>query len=158
MQITLELLVSAGVALAVGLMLFVFRARAARTTKLERPTYCGPANLSFVCAGCSEQFTHTRRTLGAWERGTRRFYCNVCHKKWRGLQPPQSRQSNEHASVGAEISAERGREQVASRNLSQPSVSHRAAKSGSSSGCLSITVLLIAVPLAVVVATVQYIS
>ena len=156
MQITPELLVSAGIALAVALMFLVFRARATRMTRFERPVSRGPANLHFICAGCSAQFTHTKRTLGAWEKGTRRFYCNGCHKKWRGSQPPQSRQGNESPTEGTTTSGARGREQFDSRNLAQPSVGHRTARSGSSSGCLGVTLLLIAVPLVVVVAIVQF--
>ena len=156
MQITPELLVSAGIALAVALMFLVFRARATRMTRFERPVSRGPANLHFICAGCSAQFTHTKRTLGAWEKGTRRFYCNGCHKKWRGSQPIQPRQSNESLPVGTTTSAVRGRAQVVSSNLAQPSIGHKTARSGFGSGCLGITLLLIFFPLAVVVAIVQF--
>lgn len=47
----------------------------------------GPNNLHFVCAGCKGQFTHTKRTVGAWERGSRRFFCNSCHQSWRQANP-----------------------------------------------------------------------
>ena len=150
MQITPELLVGLGIAIAIALVLLVFRARATRRTRFERPVSRGPADLRFTCAGCSEQFTHTRRTLGAWEKGTRRFYCNACHKKWRGSQPIPPSQSNKPAS------APRSREYIASRNSAQPSVSQRTVRSRSGSGCLGIAVLLIAVPVAVVLAIVQY--
>ena len=47
----------------------------------------GPNNLHFVCAGCNGQFTHTKRTVSAWERGSRRFFCDSCHRSWREANP-----------------------------------------------------------------------
>ena len=47
----------------------------------------GPANLRYTCAGCAAKFTHTRRTLLAWRKGRRSFYCKACHTKWRGHVP-----------------------------------------------------------------------
>jgi hypothetical protein len=71
--------------LVIGVLLR--RWRATRTRNVGRPVSGGPANLRFVCAGCSQQFTHSRRTLTAWEAGTRRFLCNACHTLRRGLRP-----------------------------------------------------------------------
>jgi hypothetical protein len=156
MQITPELLVGLGIAISIALVLLIFRARATRRRTVERSVSRGPPNLRFTCAGCSEPSTHTKRTLGAWEKGTRRFYCNACHKKWRGSQPIERPQSNRSASEGAPASATRGREQVSSRSSAQPSISHRPAHTTPGSGCLGVAVLLVAVPLAVVFAIVQY--
>ncbi|RQP26699.1 YtxH domain-containing protein [Piscinibacter terrae] len=71
---------------AVGLLagLLWLRAKGKRTRNVGRPVSDGPANLRYSCAGCSQQFTHSRRTLAAWKRGDRRFYCNACHTKSRG--------------------------------------------------------------------------
>ncbi|MET0336079.1 MAG: hypothetical protein ABW190_17580 [Rhizobacter sp.] len=40
-----------------------------------------PANLRYTCAGCASQFTHSRRTLAAREKGAKSFYCNACHTR-----------------------------------------------------------------------------
>jgi hypothetical protein len=40
-----------------------------------------PANLRYTCAGCAGQFTHSRRTLSAREKGAKSFYCNACHTR-----------------------------------------------------------------------------
>lgn len=40
-----------------------------------------PTKLRYTCAGCSGQFTHSRRTLAAREKGAKSFYCNACHTR-----------------------------------------------------------------------------
>ena len=66
------------------------RSRAGRTRSVGRPVAAEPTNLRFKCKGCSQQFTHSRQTLGAWQKGTRQFYCKACHTKRRGERPPPS--------------------------------------------------------------------
>ena len=95
-----QLLVAFGVALVVVVLLLLFRSRAARNRGSHHSVSRGPANLRFVCAGCEVQFNHTRRTLGAWEKGTRRFYCNACHTKWRGSHPTQPIQGDATGATG----------------------------------------------------------
>jgi hypothetical protein len=73
-----------GAVVVVGLMFK--RLRSTRTRNVGRPVADGPANLRFTCAGCSQQFTHSRRTLSAWRKGTRQFFCNACHTRRRGAQ------------------------------------------------------------------------
>jgi hypothetical protein len=154
MQLAPELIaaVVAAVVLAVGLLFL--RAKTKRTRNVGRPVSGGPANLRYTCAGCSQQFTHSRRTLGAWEKGTRQFYCNACHTKWRGSHPAQPAQGG-RASARAQ-GASRGRPQSPSPVTSASRASSQLNRSGSGSGCLGIIALLVAVPVAIVFAVSQY--
>ncbi|WP_303289871.1 hypothetical protein [Marinobacter sp. SS5-14b] len=43
----------------------------------------------YACSGCGVQVKHSRRTISAWERGARSFYCKSCHGKWREVQSSQ---------------------------------------------------------------------
>jgi DNA-directed RNA polymerase subunit RPC12/RpoP len=87
MQITPGL-VAAAVGMAVVVAGLWFRhARTRRTRNVGRPVTHGPANLRYTCVGCSQEFTHSRKTLAAWEQGARRFHCKACHTKQRGLRP-----------------------------------------------------------------------
>lgn len=121
----------AGIAFLVGVL--YLRARARRTRSVGLHVASGPANMRFTCAGCSGKFTHNRRTLGAWEKGSRAFYCNACHTKWRGHPPPKPGQM----------------------------VPVRAQKKGGA-GCLGLALLLLAVPgvalLGAVVGAVRYLA
>lgn len=40
----------------------------------------------YACSGCGVQVKHNRRTVSAWEKGARSFYCKACHGKWREEQ------------------------------------------------------------------------
>lgn len=85
MQLATEHLAAAAVvvlAFVIGLLVLV--ARKTRTRTVGRRLLGGPANLRFTCAGCSGQFTHSRRTLGEWGSGARQFRCKACHTKSRG--------------------------------------------------------------------------
>jgi len=91
MQLSPELLFAAAIAAAVFLIgLLYLRARTKRTRSVGLRVAGGPANLRFTCAGCSGEFTHSRRTLAAWQKGTRKFFCNACHTKWQGSHPPHA--------------------------------------------------------------------
>lgn len=37
---------------------------------------------SFICKGCGGSFKHTNRTVSAWKKGSRTFYCGKCHNEW----------------------------------------------------------------------------
>lgn len=88
MQIAPEILFAAAVGVVVFLAGLVYlRLRARRTRSVGLRIANGPANLRFTCAGCSGQFTHSRRTIAAWNKGTRKFVCNACHTKWHGVLP-----------------------------------------------------------------------
>lgn len=40
----------------------------------------------YACSGCGVQVRHNKRTVSAWERGSRSFFCQDCHKNWREEQ------------------------------------------------------------------------
>jgi len=50
--------------------------------RVVRPTL----NDLFACSGCGIQKKHTQRTVAAWKRGSRSFFCRECHGKWRDKQ------------------------------------------------------------------------
>lgn len=154
MRLTTELLFGTGAALFVALLVVLFfRARtAAQRRVVARPATRGPATLRFTCARCTEQFNHTKRTLGAWEKGTRRFYCNACHGKWRDAQPtPTVQETGAYGEAGRRSEAVPAFGKVSARNAGP-----YAGRAGSGKGCLGAIVLLIAVPFAFVLVIVQY--
>ena len=81
-----------------------------------------PPRRSFTCARCSTTTPHTDRTIAAWRKGTKRLFCDACHQKWLSTQPRTSETS-------------RGRP---------------IAVSPAKGGCLSISVVLVLVPVALV--------
>ncbi len=130
MSLPPELLFAAAVAAAAFLVgLLYLRGRSKRTRSVGRKLASGPANLRFTCAGCKGEFTHSRRTIAAWDKGQRSFFCNACHTKWLGANPP---------------SGKRG----AARVITGPG------KGGN--GCLGVAILLVAVPVGVALAVLQY--
>ena len=140
MQLSLLALSLAGVAvLSVVIILLLARARGARKRRANSSTARGPSNLHFVCAGCGDQFTHTKRTVAAWEKGTRRFFCNSCHKSWREARP----ESPQPASLSTRTSA--------------PSLGrspHPASHTGiapTRTGCLTVLAALVVLPVALFV-------
>lgn len=157
MRLTPEVLVALAAGLVVVVLLLFLRARAVRNRSSQRSVSRGPANLRFICAGCEGQFNHTRRTLGAWEKGTRRFYCNACHTKWRGSHPAQPTQSTTTQSAGAGAGSLRREERApAGGSFSASRRDIRPAHSGSGGGCLGTAILLVAVPVALAFVVVQY--
>lgn len=77
-------------AAAVGAIAFLggllwLRKRGPRTRNVAHGkaarTAPAPANLRYTCAGCSGQFTHSRRTLSARDKGAKSFFCNACHTR-----------------------------------------------------------------------------
>jgi hypothetical protein len=153
MQLAPELIaaVVAAVFLVVGL--WFLRSRSRRTRNVGRPVSIGPANLRYTCAGCSQQFTHSRRTLGAWKKGTRQFYCSACHTRWRGSHPTKPTQGNQGSS--AQGGNDR-RSLPPSTDSSKSSGVSQSNRAGSGSGCLGVIALLIAVPAGIVFAVLQY--
>jgi hypothetical protein len=112
-------------------------------SKIRSSQPSGPDNLNYVCAGCNGQFAHSRRTVGAWEKGTRRFYCNVCHKKWRNQQPPPDTPPPIRAPVqsGRSLPSSAGAYTATSARVQPPPAS----RSGRS-GCLTVIVLALLLP------------
>jgi hypothetical protein len=154
MQLAPELVAGGLAAAALLIGLLFLRARARRTRNVGRPVSRGPANLRFTCAGCSHQFTHSRRTLGAWGKGTRQFYCNACHTKWRGAQAAQATRGNAPAVSSTPRTTRRTSRTAAVGQTSPASSLSKRSRAGS--GCLGVAALLIGVPAAVVVAVLQY--
>jgi hypothetical protein len=125
----------AGVAVfSVVVVLLLARANSARKRRANPSTARGPSNLHFVCAGCGDQFTHTKRTVAAWEKGTRRFFCNSCHRSWRETRP----EPPNPAGLSARTSAP-------SRSRSSQPASHTGV-APTRSGCLSVLVVLVVLP------------
>ena len=118
----------AAVAFLAGILLW--RRRAKRTRSVGLRVEAGPANLRFTCAGCSGKFTHSRRTISAWEKGGRSFFCNACHTKWQSTHAPSG-----HGRSARIITAERP----------------------AKSGCLGMFVVLLAIPVVMAVAVLQYV-
>jgi hypothetical protein len=93
----------------------------------------------FTCTGCSEQFTHTKRTVAAWEKGSRRVFCDACHKKWRNARPPRT------APPRSEIVSPRATAGI--RTVpSHPAKPHYSADSNAPGGCLGVVLLLLLIP------------
>ena len=158
MPIAVELLIPLGVALVVIVQFVLVRAKAKRNRARERPSVRSPANLNFVCAGCEGRFTHTKRTLGAWEKGARRFYCNACHREWRTSHPAQPAQETGSPVIARRPNSTRTAESphFAGSNLNSHSV-NRSPRAASGSGCLGVALLLIAIPVALAFAIAQYV-
>jgi len=79
--------------IAIGAAVIVIAFLLSRSTRSKPPVqrttspYTGPASVNFNCAGCGQQFKHTKRTIAAWKKGSRRISCNGCHKNWRDTNP-----------------------------------------------------------------------
>lgn len=90
MEWSSELVFAAAVAAAAFLFgVLWLRGKAQRTrTRGKGRGGAAPANLRFVCAGCGGRFTHSRRTLAAWEKGATSFYCRACYTRSLGEGAP----------------------------------------------------------------------
>jgi hypothetical protein len=118
---------------------FALARRASRRTRTQSlASVRAPASLHFVCAGCSERYSHTKRTVSAFERGTTRLFCNACHGKWVAGRPRQQQSvaSRERLSGGSNAHT---------RHVSP------APRARARSGCLGTAVLLVALPVVLVV-------
>ncbi len=83
MPIKFEVLGALGGVLALMLLLLLFlRARRRKLSGAGTGRPSGPANSRFICASCARQFPHSKRTLKAWDKGSRRFFCALCHAAW----------------------------------------------------------------------------
>jgi hypothetical protein len=120
MPIAPEIVAAVAVGAVVVIGLVFNRLRSTRTRNVGRPVDGGPANLRFTCAGCSQQFTHSRRTLSAWRKGTRQFFCNACHTRRRGAQHRHSPANKRAAMSQAAGSAKPLQKSSASSPVSKP--------------------------------------
>jgi hypothetical protein len=82
-----EIYIAIGVAVIVAAFLLARAARGKPSVRRPVSTYTGPASVNFQCAGCGQQFQHTKRTIAAWKKGFRRISCDRCHKNWRDTNP-----------------------------------------------------------------------
>jgi hypothetical protein len=143
MQFAPEVLFAAALAVVAFLAGLVYlRLRGKRTRSVGLRIANGPANLRFTCAGCSGQFTHSRRTIAAWNKGTRKFFCNACHTKWHGVLPTRR----------APVITKPDR-----ASKSPPPVAPPPADRKSRAGCLGVAVLLVTIPAGLVVVASRYI-
>ncbi len=91
-----ELLFALGLAVVAFLagMLYL-RAQANRTRTRgvggSRRAPDSPPRLRYTCAGCSGQFTHSRKTLAEREAGARSFLCKACRTRQRMTQSARPR-------------------------------------------------------------------
>jgi len=116
-----------------------------RRVETLRPKARGPGSLNYACARCSAEVTHTRRTLAAWEKGSRRFFCNSCHKNWRDAQPAREQQDRQPASPSIESRA-------ASRAAPQSGYSPTPrGLAPARSGCFTVILILVLMPAGTVV-------
>ncbi|MBC7955440.1 MAG: hypothetical protein H7Y33_06190 [Cytophagales bacterium] len=139
MQLSPEFLFAASIgAVAFLAGLIYLRRRTRRTRSVGLRMAGGPTNLRFTCAGCSGKFTHSRRTLAGWNKGTRSFYCNACHTKSQGSQDNELRsKSSKVAELKARVAApDKGKKPGA--------------------GCLGIALLLVTVSVGLGYAATQY--
>ena len=83
-----------------------------------------PPTAGFKCARCGKAVRFSVRTEEAWRKGVKRLFCDSCHQMWLKSQPPKS------ATVG--------------------NASARPVATGR--GCLSVTVAMLIVPIALLVA------
>ncbi len=145
MQVSAEFAagIAALVALAIGFV--VWRRYAGRSPRARASSFRGPTSMYFTCAGCSRQFPHTKRTVAAWEKGSRRVFCNSCHKKWRNAQPPKGQSSDP---VWGAVQ----RNEEVPLALPRSTRTHAPATSGRG-GCLSVAVLLLLVPVILLAVT-----
>ena len=157
MQLSTALL--AGIVIAI---LVLLTGIALRYHKGKAPTHRtaaspGPSNLRYTCKGCSELLTHSKRTIGAYEKGARSFFCNSCHSKWRESNPGQPMAPQKLAKLAPSIgssnddrsSSNSGVRSGLNRDLGQSQV-----KSGS--GCLGATLLIVAVPIILIAMAAKY--
>src|SRR5690349_16162519 len=85
-----------------------------------------PPSSSFKCARCGVVAGHTERTEGAWRGGAKRLFCDSCHRLWLAAQP-----------AGAAASSQS---------------THRSQRT--KAGCLSVTIVLVVLPLALLLTVV----
>lgn len=143
----------AALAFVAGLVIVRTRGRQTRT-KGGRARVRGPANLRFTCANCTKQFTHSRRTLLAYEQGSRQFFCNACHTRWRGSQSVLQNRTHGPGELLARREAQRAEQDKlseAAKRVAAPSPDAARRR-----GCLGAVALLVAAPAVLAWAVVHY--
>ena len=141
---------AAGLAVALVSLLVGARFKQSKSRSNERVPMQGPASLKFSCSRCSVNTFHTRRTINAWQKGSRSFFCNNCHKNWREAQVP----SNTPQSLVGRSATSR----IAGQNPVWASHTRARQKTQSSAkaGCFSILIFMVAIPALAIVAVLAY--
>ena len=119
--------------------------RKAKNSEVSRKQSRGPADLRYTCARCSSQETHSKRTLSAWESGSRKFFCNSCHSHWREAQPPRAQQSQPTSP------STRNSGPNTSDSLRYKRSPVQRALAPTRSGCLTVLLVLAIIPTAIIV-------
>ena len=138
MQLSAELAAAVAALVAVAVGFAIWRRSSGRSSAAKTPSFRGPTSMHFTCAGCSGQFPHTKRTVAAWEKGSRRVFCDACHKSWRNARPPKVRSSSP-----AENAVHRPA--AGTFTPTRPAAAHSSNNTGRS-GCLGVVLLLLLVP------------
>jgi hypothetical protein len=143
MQLTAELAFAAAALVVIAAAVLLWRRRSNRSGAGRAPPFRGPATMQFTCAGCAGQFPHTKRTVAAWEKGSRRVFCDACHKQWRNARPPEVRSSP--GDGNAALRPARG----AFASARPADMATRPSGAGRR-GCLGVALLLVLVPVVLV--------
>ena len=51
-----------------------------------------PKDKTFRCARCKSIAPHSQRTINAWRKSKKKFFCDACHVKWLETLPPRARE------------------------------------------------------------------
>jgi hypothetical protein len=140
------------------LLIGVALSRKEQPPQVNRPRPRGPANIRYVCTKCAGEFTHTNRTISAWEKGSRRFFCNACHKEWRSENPVQSTsptRAPQQEPANTKVASLPAMSSNTVKRTNTPTIAgtsfHPSSKAPS--GCLGMALLLVLVPSAIVYVT-----
>lgn len=142
-----------GIAFGVLLLLGMALLRMSKPQQRTRPKPRGPANIRYVCAKCAGEFTHSNRTISAWEKGSRRFFCNPCHKTWRLANPaqettPTQSPKQEPSGAGPAPSPSAHRQAMQGTRTQTPARVGPSSSGKPPIGCLGVALLLVLVPAA----------
>jgi hypothetical protein len=149
-QLSDNLLIAIGGALAaVILLVLIVRIISMRSRTLRRTSSGGPGSMRFICVGCAQQFTHTKRTVAAWESGTRRLFCNSCHKEWLRSRPPQTSQPSGSFTQGGRASQARSMSQASNGAFGRTRPRTTYTSGESRGGCLGISVFFVLLPVVI---------
>ena len=157
MNLSMELLAGIATAILVLLALVVLLKRGGKTSSHRTAISRGPSNLRFICKGCSSQFTHSKRTIDAYEKGSRSFFCNSCHSKWRETNPAKPAVPHANAKIEPTAGTVNVGRAVGNSNVrSSFNQNTRQSSIKSGSGCLGATLLIIVIPIALITIAARY--
>lgn len=156
MPVTVEV-VAAIVGVLVALVaVVVWRNTPRRASAAKGRVFRGPSEMYFACARCSAQVAHTKRTIAAWGKGSRRFFCDACHKKWRNAQPLQEAPYGAGTGVASRAGAGMSSRAVSNEaRASRAQTPAYATESRAPRGCLGVALIMALVPIAIVYFTVN---